>query len=101
MPVIIHKDLSYAVKGACFDVHNALGPLLPEKFYQAALAIALEEWGICCETEKSFEVYYRGVRMERYFPFQIRWCSLAVKQKSPALTRGDSTLQVQLFDLFQ
>jgi hypothetical protein len=30
MTVIIHKDLSYAVKGACFDVHNALGPLLPE-----------------------------------------------------------------------
>ena len=40
MTTIIHKDLSYAVKGAGFDVHNALGPMLPERFYQAALAIA-------------------------------------------------------------
>lgn len=44
--MIIHKDLSCAVKGACFDVHNALGPMLPEKLYQAALAIALENRGI-------------------------------------------------------
>lgn len=57
MTVIIHKDLSYAVEGACFDVHNTLGPLLPEKFYQAALAIALEERGIRCEREKGFEVF--------------------------------------------
>lgn len=67
MTHIIHKDLSYTVKGACFDVHNALGPMLPEKFYQAALAIALEERGIRCETEKSFEVYYRDARVGLYF----------------------------------
>jgi hypothetical protein len=39
------KDLSYAVKGTCFDVHNALGPMLPEKFYQVALAIASQRRG--------------------------------------------------------
>jgi GxxExxY protein len=49
MTHIIHKDLSYAVKGACFDVHNALGR------------------GIRCETEKSFEVYYRDARVGLYF----------------------------------
>jgi len=65
--MIIHKELSYAVKGACFDVHNALGPMLPERFYQAALAIELEARGIRCETEKRFEVYYRGVRVGLYF----------------------------------
>ncbi len=42
MKIIIHKDLSYAVKGVLFDVYNALGPMLPERFYQAALAIALQ-----------------------------------------------------------
>ncbi|MBN2007466.1 MAG: GxxExxY protein [Anaerolineae bacterium] len=67
MPTIIHKDLSYAVKGVCFDVHNALGPSLAERFYQAALAIGLEAKGIRCETEKSFEVYYRGTRVGLYF----------------------------------
>jgi hypothetical protein len=38
MSKIIHKDLSY-------DVHNALGPMLPERFYQAALAIAPQRRG--------------------------------------------------------
>lgn len=67
MTTIIHKELSYTVKGACFDVHNALGPMLPERFYQAALAIALQARGIRCEMEKSFEVYYRNVRVGLYF----------------------------------
>lgn len=67
MTTIIHKELSYTVKGACFDVHNALGPMLPERFYQAALAIALQSRGIRCEMEKSFEVYYRNVRVGLYF----------------------------------
>ena len=57
MIVIIHKDLSYTVKGVLFDVHNALGPMLTEKFYQAAVVIELEAKGIRCETEKSFEVW--------------------------------------------
>ncbi len=34
MAEIIHKELSYALRGVLFDVHNQLGPLLPEKFYQ-------------------------------------------------------------------
>lgn len=67
MTHIIHKDLSYAVRGVLFDVHNALGPLLAEKFYQAAIAIGLEAKGIRCETEKSFEVYYRDARVGLYF----------------------------------
>ena len=67
MTHIIHKDLSYAVKGVLFDVHNALGPMLAEKFYQAAIAIGLEAKGIRCETEKSFEVYYRDARVGLYF----------------------------------
>jgi GxxExxY protein len=67
MSKIIHKDLSYAVKGVLFHVHNALGPSLPERFYQAAVAIGLEAEGIQCEREKSFEVYYRDTRVGLYY----------------------------------
>lgn len=67
MTTIIHKELSYTVKGVCFHVHNTLGPMLPERFYQAALVIGLEAQGIRCETEKRFEVYYRDVRVGLYF----------------------------------
>jgi GxxExxY protein len=66
MPKIIHKELSYKVHGVLLDVHNTLGPNLPERFYCDAAAYGLEAEGIQCETEKSFEVYYRDVRVGLY-----------------------------------
>ena len=67
MAEIIHKELSYQVKGVLFSVYNQLGPNLPEQFYQSAVAIGLEGKGIVCETEKLFEVKYRGVQVGRYY----------------------------------
>ncbi len=67
MTEIIHKKLSYAVRGTLFDVYNELGPMLPEKFYPDAIAIGLETKEISCETEKQFSVTYRGVEVGRYF----------------------------------
>lgn len=67
MSKIIHKDLSYKVRGVLIEVHNALGPMLPEKFYQAAIAIGLESKGLKCQVEKAFEVFYRQQRVGLYY----------------------------------
>ncbi len=67
MPQLIHPELSYAVRGALFDVHNALGPLLKEEFYENAIAIALGKRGIRCVTQKGFEVHYKGERVGLYY----------------------------------
>jgi GxxExxY protein len=67
MAEIVHKELSYQVRGVLFDVYNQLGPNLPEQFYQSAVAIGLEGQGIVCETEKLFEVRYQGVQVGRYY----------------------------------
>jgi GxxExxY protein len=67
MTKLIHEELSYIVRGVLFDVHNRLGPMLPEKFYQAAVAVGLESKGIKGETEKAFEVYYRQQRVGLYY----------------------------------
>lgn len=66
MTEIIHKKLSYAIRGILFHVYNTLGPNLPERFYQAAIAISLEDRGVRCSTEKAFEVHYRGERVGLY-----------------------------------
>jgi GxxExxY protein len=66
MTSIIHKELSYTVRGVLLDVYNKLGPMLPERFYQEAIAYGLEAKGIHCQTEKSFEVYYRNNRVGLY-----------------------------------
>ncbi|MDM8530822.1 GxxExxY protein [Anaerolineales bacterium HSG25] len=59
MPQIIHKTLSYAVRGILFDVHNNLGPLLPETIYQEAVSYGLRQQRIKHETEKQFYIIYR------------------------------------------
>ena len=67
MTEIIHKELSYSVRGVLFDVYNQLGPMLPERFYQEAIAVGLEAEGIACQTEKQFDVQYLGVEVGRYY----------------------------------
>ena len=67
MTTLIHKDLSYAVRGDLFDVYNKLGPMLPEQFYQDALAFRFGTKGIACQTEKGFKVFYRGQQVGLYY----------------------------------
>ena len=67
MSKIIHKELSYAVRGVLLDVHKSLGPMLPEKFYQEAVVIGLEAKRITCQMERPFEVYYRRQRVGLYY----------------------------------
>ncbi len=67
MSRIIHKELSYEIKGVLLDVHNSLGPMLPEKFYRDAAVVGLETKRITCRPEKPFEVYYRNQRVGRYY----------------------------------
>ena len=62
-----HGDLTYVVRGVLFDVHNELGPNLPESFCQKAVVIGLEEKGVQVETEKEFLVFYRGVQVGSYY----------------------------------
>ena len=67
MPQLIHKELTYLVRGILFDVHNQLGPRLPEKFYQKAIDFGLKDQGIICELEKEFEVTYRNHSAGKYY----------------------------------
>jgi GxxExxY protein len=55
------------VRGVLFDVYNALGPMLKERFYQDAIVVALERRKIACESEKTFEVFYEGERVGLFF----------------------------------
>ena len=66
MATIVHRELSYRVRGVLLKVYNELGPMLPERFYQDAVALGLEACGIRHETEKAFEVFYRDVRVGLY-----------------------------------
>ena len=52
--------LTRRIIGACYDVHNALGPGFVERTYLQALKLALEKEGLNCVAEKSFQVSFEG-----------------------------------------
>jgi GxxExxY protein len=55
-----HSQLTSVILGCCFEVMNELGIGFLEAVYKNALAFALQEKGLFVETEKLFEVYFKG-----------------------------------------
>lgn len=64
----LYEDLSYKIRGACFNVHNNLGGGHKEGIYQKALAIELEKSGIKFEREKSLAIKYENESIGVYRP---------------------------------
>ena len=64
---IIHKELSYEIMGAAFEVHNTLGAGFLEKVYENALMIALRKRGIKCQQQAPIKVTYEGEVVGEYF----------------------------------
>ena len=60
MAQLLFPDLSENVLGACFAVHNALGPGLLESAYEGALVIELGCRGLSYERQAVYPVHYRG-----------------------------------------
>ena len=64
----LYKDLSYAIRNACFAVHNALGAGHKEVVYQNALAEEFERRDIHFSREKQIDVIYRNKKVGTYQP---------------------------------
>ena len=54
----LYKELSFAIIGASFTIHRAMGPGFPESCYGHALSIELQRLGIPFTQQERFEVYY-------------------------------------------
>ncbi len=54
------NEVSYAVRGAIFNVYNTLGPGLLESVYEAAMCYELRKAGLKVEQQKPVKVVYKG-----------------------------------------
>ena len=54
------NEITYQVRGAVFDVYNALGPGLLESVYEEALCFELEQRGLEIERQKQVPLVYKG-----------------------------------------
>jgi GxxExxY protein len=68
MAELFYPELSYAVQGAFFDIHNALRHFeLSEEGWENALLIALEERKVSAQRQVAYELHYKGYRIGRFF----------------------------------
>lgn len=59
--VMENDQLTEGIIGACYEVHNQLGPGFNERIYQNALKVALKKRSLKYDTEKSFPINFLGV----------------------------------------
>ncbi len=63
---LVHSDLTSDILGCCFEVMKELGPGFLENVYKNALFIAMIEKGLRVDTEKAYQVLFRGKVIGRY-----------------------------------
>ncbi|MCC5806296.1 MAG: GxxExxY protein [Opitutales bacterium] len=63
-----NAELTETIIGSAMTVLNTLKPGLDEKLYERALIIELGKQGICCDAQKSHDVYYDGVLIGSLVP---------------------------------
>lgn len=65
---MLYPDLSRSIVGASMQVLNTLKPGLSEKAYENSLVVELEKRGHMIEQQRSFDVFYEGVLVDRLIP---------------------------------
>jgi len=61
-----HGQITNAIIGAMFEVHNVLGQGFLESVYANALTVELRQRGVPVDRNVPFEVMYRGASIGRY-----------------------------------
>ncbi len=63
---LIYPELSYQIRGALFEVYNALGPGFREETYKLAVCAELSHRGVPVSREVDIDVIYKGTCVDRY-----------------------------------
>ena len=66
-----YRDLVYKIIGAAMEVHGELGYGLLEPVYQEALSRELSIRHIDNVREKEIEIYYKGVKMDKFYKMDL------------------------------
>jgi GxxExxY protein len=62
------NNLTHAIIGCAFKVHNILGPGFLEKVYENALKVELDKLNIDARQQKEIRVWYEGHSIGTYCP---------------------------------
>ena len=62
----LYEDLSYKIRGACFNVYNVLGGGIKEKFIERALTEELKSLGLKVNNQIRIDLYYKNQKIGIY-----------------------------------
>ena len=94
---MVLKHETYAIIGACMEVHNTLGRSFSEKVYQDALEVEFKLRKIPYEREKHILVNYKGVKLAHDF-FADFICYDKVIVELKAVTELNKTFEAQVLN---
>lgn len=66
-PELVYPKLSFVLVGILFEVYNELGPDHKEKYYENAVAVALDKKGIKYKRQLYSPVLFSGDKVGSYF----------------------------------
>jgi len=90
MVELLYEDESYKIRGACFNVYNALGGGLQEKIIERALVQELLSKGLEVENQSKINILYKGKKIGVYIPDILVNKKIIVEIKSkPFITKED------------
>ena len=61
------NDITYAIRGAIFEVNRILGPGFLEKVYENSLLIEIRSRGLKAESQVPINVHYKGKLVGEYY----------------------------------
>lgn len=65
---LLYEDVSYIVRGTCFDLYKKFGGVFKESFINRALVAALKQKNLKVETQKRIDIIYNGEKIGVYVP---------------------------------
>src|SRR5690606_8588365 len=87
------EAVTHAIIGAAMTVHNELGPLFTEVFYQRALNQEFLDRGLRCEREVPCPIYYKGRHIgTRRIDFVVE-CKIGVEIKAVPFIQNSHWVQ--------
>lgn len=67
----LYEDITYKIRGACFDVYNKFGGDFKEKIVDRSLSLALRDKGLKVEDQKRISIKYKGKKVGTYIPDKV------------------------------
>ena len=93
----MHKDITYEIRGACFEVWKKFGGAFKEKVVERALTIALKKRGLQVQKQVKIDIFFENQLVGNYQPDIVVNDRVLVELKCKPLLTDEDRRQFWLY----